>query len=277
MDINKTQIKIKSVNPLLYRSKLIELNNKKYPIKLKLKKSAEIVMKTKKENDNNISNNNTTLIKEDDIISEQNQSLQLQIKLKKELLQKKIKEIKELSNNISKINEMIEEEEKESTEINNTINNIKEELNTITQELDEIKNNIQQKTNEINARKRRRALNRLFTNNILSMLFESLLQQREEDEYPNVDNMTYEELLALEEKMGNVSKGLDEEISKKIKVKKYKNNIYEDDKCVICQFEFKNDESIKLLPCKHIFHIECIDEWLKNQKICPYCKSEIKI
>ena len=35
--------------------------------------------------------------------------------------------------------------------------------------------------------------------------------QIEENLYPNVDNMTYEELLELEEKIGSVSKGLKKE------------------------------------------------------------------
>lgn len=44
--------------------------------------------------------------------------------------------------------------------------------------------------------------------------------------------------------------------------------------CVIC---YSNQITIfeKPLECGHRFHTECINEWLKYQKKCPYCKMEI--
>ena len=36
-----------------------------------------------------------------------------------------------------------------------------------------------------------------------------------------------------------------------------------DDKCAICLSEYKTGETVKRLKCKHIFHPECIDPWLK--------------
>lgn len=47
------------------------------------------------------------------------------------------------------------------------------------------------------------------------------------------------------------------------------------DKCTICQEKFENDTVIKILPCKHIFHKECIGEWLKNyHHKCPICRAD---
>lgn len=31
----------------------------------------------------------------------------------------------------------------------------------------------------------------------------------------------------------------------------------------------------KMLSCGHIYHKECIDEWFKEKKICPYCRHDI--
>ena len=100
---------------------------------------------------------------------------------------------------------------------------------------------------------------------------------RNDDDYPNVDSMSYEELLALEERMGNVSKGLSEDKIKKLSREIFSKNKFMEDKCIICQYEFEKGEKIVVLPCKHCFHSDCIEEWLKNQKTCPFCKEEIKI
>ena len=114
-------------------------------------------------------------------------------------------------------------------------------------------------------------------NYLLSMLLNARFAPRSDDEYPNVDNMSYEELLALEERMGSVSKGLSEEKVKKLSREIFCKNKYLEDKCIICQYEFEKGEKIVVLPCRHCFHSECIEEWLKNQKTCPFCKEEIKI
>ena len=42
------------------------------------------------------------------------------------------------------------------------------------------------------------------------------------------------------------------------------------DTCVICLEEFSPGQQIKLLPCKHGFHGECIDPWLseRSDQVC---------
>jgi len=46
--------------------------------------------------------------------------------------------------------------------------------------------------------------------------------------------------------------------------------------CVICQSEYEIREEIRLIPCFHFFHKNCIDEWMSRSSHCPICKSKIE-
>ena len=97
--------------------------------------------------------------------------------------------------------------------------------------------------------------------------------------YPDPDKMTYEQLLELEENVGSVSKGLTKNQIKKIPKIKYNKNRFgkDDNKCVVCQYEFKNGEEVTKLSCGHLFHSDCVDTWLSKNKVCPMCHKEIII
>jgi E3 ubiquitin-protein ligase RNF115/126 len=45
--------------------------------------------------------------------------------------------------------------------------------------------------------------------------------------------------------------------------------------CHICMEEFKLDEKVRGLPCKHIYHGECIVQWLELHGTCPMCRQRI--
>ncbi|PVU85396.1 hypothetical protein BB560_007034 [Smittium megazygosporum] len=48
--------------------------------------------------------------------------------------------------------------------------------------------------------------------------------------------------------------------------------------CAICLEDIAIGNKVRLLPCGHKFHIECIDAWLlKRSTLCPYCKFNIKV
>jgi hypothetical protein len=43
--------------------------------------------------------------------------------------------------------------------------------------------------------------------------------------------------------------------------------------CYICYEELRSP--LEILPCAHIYHRECIIEWLKIGKQCPTCRREM--
>ncbi|KAF9913914.1 hypothetical protein BX616_009316 [Lobosporangium transversale] len=48
-----------------------------------------------------------------------------------------------------------------------------------------------------------------------------------------------------------------------------------DDTCAVCIDEFVEGEEIRMLPCHHEFHCECIDPWLiRKSSTCPLCKYD---
>ncbi|WCJ35457.1 RING/U-box superfamily protein [Euphorbia peplus] len=97
---------------------------------------------------------------------------------------------------------------------------------------------------------------------------------RHRDMRLDVDNMSYEELLALEERIGDVSTGLSEEnISKQLKQRKYSSAQVETEPCCVCQEEYKNGEDLGTLDCGHDYHTDCIKQWLKLKNWCPICKT----
>ena len=45
--------------------------------------------------------------------------------------------------------------------------------------------------------------------------------------------------------------------------------------CTVCQEEYKADEEVIELPCKHIYHPGCILPWLKLNGTCPTCRYSL--
>ncbi|KAJ7319713.1 hypothetical protein JRQ81_019224 [Phrynocephalus forsythii] len=45
--------------------------------------------------------------------------------------------------------------------------------------------------------------------------------------------------------------------------------------CAICIENYKPKDTLRILPCKHVFHRHCIDPWLLDHRTCPMCKLDI--
>ncbi|KAL9224419.1 hypothetical protein vseg_000452 [Gypsophila vaccaria] len=49
------------------------------------------------------------------------------------------------------------------------------------------------------------------------------------------------------------------------------------DQCYICLVEYDEGDKIRILPCRHEYHMSCVDKWLKEiHGICPLCRGEVR-
>ncbi|RHN69436.1 putative transcription factor C2H2 family [Medicago truncatula] len=99
----------------------------------------------------------------------------------------------------------------------------------------------------------------------------------EEDEV-DPDELSYEELIELGNFIGEEKRGLPaNEISSCLHP--YTSKIAEStsgiDRCVICQIEYEEGESLVALHCDHPYHTDCISKWLQIKKVCPICSNEV--
>eukprot|EP01059_Diplonema_ambulator_P011104 TRINITY_DN21073_c0_g1_i1.p1 TRINITY_DN21073_c0_g1~~TRINITY_DN21073_c0_g1_i1.p1 ORF type:complete len:374 (+),score=95.15 TRINITY_DN21073_c0_g1_i1:85-1122(+) len=93
----------------------------------------------------------------------------------------------------------------------------------------------------------------------------------------DVDNMSYEELTDLCDTIGKVNVGLTpEQIRERTIPVTYTPDLdVIDSKCAVCMCEFEIDDKLRQLTCPHVFHTDCIDQWLSESKKCPVCSVEV--
>ncbi|KAM6119502.1 E3 ubiquitin-protein ligase Arkadia [Pterocles gutturalis] len=108
----------------------------------------------------------------------------------------------------------------------------------------------------------------------------------------------FEELIHLEERLGNINRGATQGTIERCtyphKYKKVttdwfsqrklhcKHNGEErteedtEEKCTICLSMLEEGEDVRRLPCMHLFHQVCVDQWLITNKKCPICRVDIE-
>eukprot|EP00262_Sarcandra_glabra_P001599 TRINITY_DN11731_c0_g2_i1.p1 TRINITY_DN11731_c0_g2~~TRINITY_DN11731_c0_g2_i1.p1 ORF type:complete len:289 (+),score=65.13 TRINITY_DN11731_c0_g2_i1:179-1045(+) len=92
------------------------------------------------------------------------------------------------------------------------------------------------------------------------------------------DELSYEELLALGEVVGTESRGLSADLIASLPSVTYKGQSSQDgntDQCVICRLDYEDGDALIVLSCKHMYHTECINNWLQINKVCPVCSAEV--
>ncbi|XP_038841877.1 RING finger protein 150-like, partial [Salvelinus namaycush] len=47
------------------------------------------------------------------------------------------------------------------------------------------------------------------------------------------------------------------------------------DNCAVCIEGYKPNDVVRILPCRHLFHKNCVDPWLLDHRTCPMCKMNI--
>lgn len=53
------------------------------------------------------------------------------------------------------------------------------------------------------------------------------------------------------------------------------NSVEHSNNCQICMEDFAEGDELRTLPCFHLFHSHCVDQWLKVNSICPTCRHKI--
>uniref|UniRef100_UPI00398E3352 E3 ubiquitin-protein ligase ARK2C n=1 Tax=Pristiophorus japonicus TaxID=55135 RepID=UPI00398E3352 len=102
---------------------------------------------------------------------------------------------------------------------------------------------------------------------------------------------SYEELLQLEDRLGTVSRGVMQNMIESCTFPhKYRKRMQQDlkeakeaegetdfdEKCTICLCMLEEGEDVRRLPCMHLFHQVCVDQWLATSKKCPICRVDIE-
>ncbi|XP_050354779.1 E3 ubiquitin-protein ligase TRAIP isoform X2 [Nymphalis io] len=45
--------------------------------------------------------------------------------------------------------------------------------------------------------------------------------------------------------------------------------------CTICNDSVKQAENIQVIKCGHIFHYQCLSQWISRSKLCPQCRNMV--
>ncbi|KAK9834257.1 hypothetical protein WJX81_000593 [Elliptochloris bilobata] len=131
------------------------------------------------------------------------------------------------------------------------------------------------------------------------------------DDSVDPDNMTYEELQALGDAVGTVPRGVPQALIDALPLARFSAPVaaaaaaaplpppggrvplglgsglgpsigaaaaaaaVEEEQCAVCRMEFEGGEDVRVLPCAHVYHPPCIEQWLLLNKACPICGKEV--
>ncbi|KAK2702072.1 E3 ubiquitin-protein ligase RNF115-like [Artemia franciscana] len=51
--------------------------------------------------------------------------------------------------------------------------------------------------------------------------------------------------------------------------------VKQDLQCSVCLESYKIQESVRKLPCNHLFHSRCVVPWLELNGSCPLCRKTV--
>ncbi|XP_078091397.1 uncharacterized protein LOC144507861 isoform X2 [Mustelus asterias] len=94
------------------------------------------------------------------------------------------------------------------------------------------------------------------------------------------DGNDYEELLAFEERQGSavVQRKLSSAEINCLPAKLFDpEHAAGKTQCYICFNDYVPREKLRILPCLHDYHSQCIDRWLKGNSSCPICRVDVNL
>ncbi len=85
-------------------------------------------------------------------------------------------------------------------------------------------------------------------------------------------NALYEERVKLTQNIQNILKN-----SPEFKYHPQQSGKYKQTDCPICLYSFEQGNPVRMLECGHIFHADCILEWVKirEKATCPICNVHL--
>jgi len=95
------------------------------------------------------------------------------------------------------------------------------------------------------------------------------------------DGDDYEILCQLDESVES-RKGADDQVINKINLCSFGSEDMEtgpsatEPRCPICLENFSPGVELRVMPCRHHYHRNCLDKWLKIKAVCPICNMNIK-
>ena len=255
---------------ILLSKEIINKNEKAHEDNLKKIKELEKILQELQTNSDALSKNLDQLNKEE-------------LQLKNDLKEKDEQE-KNLTQELDNIKNINEQKNKEYLDLiqsnniqgsipnNNNINNNNHNNNNLQNEenIDDI-NNSEENINEEN-----------YNHGLNRIMLEPLLGQEIGDEsgenneflpFPN-----FLEIPNLKELNEDLGPPMTFKQIEKLPVGKYPRKDIYDEKCILCRFNICfNDSITKLVQCQHIFHSECLGNFLINKQAskCPICKVSL--
>ena len=184
-----------------------------------------------------------------------------------------LNEINQNNNNLNNLNDL-------NNFFNNINNNIQNRINTLNNPLNNPLNN--QLNNPLNNP----------SNNLINNPFNNIINNQTIQYYPIINyNQFYQNVsnsLNQQYNQEDVIIALTDDEFKTIECIEFKDINHElNEQCNICLECFENDQltpetdcenenKFLKLKCEHIFHYECIENWLKkHSNKCPVCRIEI--
>ncbi|XP_053203433.1 E3 ubiquitin-protein ligase RNF126-like [Panonychus citri] len=65
----------------------------------------------------------------------------------------------------------------------------------------------------------------------------------------------------------------EDEIKKLPTIKICQDDVDKNLQCTVCMDDYKLDEPVRMLPCNHVYHNDCIVPWLEMHGTCPICRK----
>jgi hypothetical protein len=113
---------------------------------------------------------------------------------------------------------------------------------------------------------------------MLRVIYDDLndeINELEEEEIENLINRNFILNVIKEIQPKPKPKLKKEKMNKKLWIKNEK-GVLEAPTCCICLNVMKDKCDVTKLKCNHLFHFKCLEKWVENKEVCPFCRGKIE-